>query len=97
LTGAAGTLAVTVRRQDRDYAFCVRLLTIVLVVLGALSLIAAILYFALPAHSLPSFLPGRVAHVNGHRNRHGIGALVLAAIFFAVAWMASHRPTTAAS
>jgi hypothetical protein len=97
LAWATVAAPVAVGRQDRDYAFYVRLLTIVLVVLGALSLIAAILYFALPAHSLPSFLPGRVAHINGHRNRHGIGALVLAAIFFAVAWMAAHRSTTPAS
>jgi hypothetical protein len=64
-----------------------RILAAVLFVLGAIALIVAVLYFALPAHSLPSFLPGRVAHINGHRNRRGIGALVVAILLLAIgAW-----------
>jgi hypothetical protein len=55
---------------------------VVLGVLGVLAVVAAILYFALPAHSLPGFLPGHVAGVTGHRSKRGIAALVLAVIFF---------------
>lgn len=64
-----------------------KIIAAVLFVLGALALICAILYFALPAHSLPGFLPGHVAKITGHRNRRGIAALVVAILFFAVgAW-----------
>lgn len=73
-----------------------RPLAILLAVLGVLALVAAILYFALPAHSLPSFLPGHVAHVNGHRNRRGIAAAVVAFILLVLAWMVARRETLAA-
>ena len=68
-----------------------RPLAIVIAVLGALALIAAILYFALPAHSLPFFLPGKVAHINGHRNRRGIAAAVAAVVLFVVAYIVAKR------
>jgi hypothetical protein len=73
-----------------------KIVAAILFVLGALALIAAIMYFALPAHSLPGFLPGHVAKVTGHRNRRGFAALVLAIVLFGVgAWATSaakHAP-----
>jgi H+/Cl- antiporter ClcA len=73
-----------------------RIVAAVLFVLGVLGLIVAILYFALPAHSLPSFLPGHVAKITGHRNRRGAAALVIAILLIAVgAWAtntAKHAP-----
>ncbi|HVB06041.1 MAG TPA: hypothetical protein VNF07_07360 [Acidimicrobiales bacterium] len=72
-----------------------RIAAAVLFVLGAIAIIVAILYFALPAHSLPSFLPGRVAHINGHRNRRGIAAVVVAIVLLAVggwAYSNARRP-----
>ena len=74
-----------------------RPIAIALVVLGVLATIAAVLYFALPAHSLPAFLPGRVANVDGHRNRRGIAGLVAAAVFFGLAWMVARRDDTASA
>ncbi len=76
-----------------------RIVAAVLFVLGIIAAVAAIMYFALPAHSLPSFLPGQVAHINGHRNRRGFGALVLAILLFAVgawAYSSAKKTTTAA-
>jgi hypothetical protein len=66
-----------------------RIAAAVLFVLGVLALICAILYFALPAHSLPGFLPGHVAKITGHRNRRGIAALVVAILLIAVGVWAS--------
>ena len=68
-----------------------RPLAVALAVLGVLAAIAAILYFALPAHALPAFLPGRVAHINGHRNRRGIAAAVVAIVLLLLAYLVAKR------
>jgi NADH:ubiquinone oxidoreductase subunit 5 (subunit L)/multisubunit Na+/H+ antiporter MnhA subunit len=70
--------------------------------LGVLLVAVAIVYFAEPAHSLPSFFPGHssasgseAAH---HHTKHGIAALVVALACFAFAWFSSGpRPTSAGS
>lgn len=58
--------------------------------LGVVLVIVAIVYFAEPAHSLPSFFPGRVSaassEANHHHTKHGIAALVVALACFAFAW-----------
>jgi hypothetical protein len=74
-----------------------RIVAAVLFVLGAIALVVSILYFALPAHSLPSFLPGRVAGITGHRNRRGAGSLVLAVLFGAVGLWAFRSAKQAAA
>ncbi|HEY5024538.1 MAG TPA: hypothetical protein VII76_06150 [Acidimicrobiales bacterium] len=63
-------------------------LTAVLGVLGLLALVAAIMYFTIPAHSLPSFLgplhgPGVKPHV--HRKRRGEAAIALAVVLWVIA------------
>jgi hypothetical protein len=59
-------------------------LTAVLGVLGLLALVAAIMYFTIPAHSLPSFL-GPMYRVNAHRKRRGEAAIALAVVLWVVA------------
>ncbi len=59
-------------------------LTAVLGVLGLLALVAAIMYFTIPAHSLPSFL-GPLQRVNAHRKRRGEAAIALAVVLWVVA------------
>jgi hypothetical protein len=59
-------------------------LTAVLGVLGLLALVAAIMYFTIPAHSLPSFL-GPLYRVNAHRKRRGEAAIALAVVLWVVA------------
>ena len=60
---------------------------------GCLLLVVAALYFAEPAHSLPSFFPGHVsagdAEANHHHVKHGIAALAVALAAFAYAWFQS--------
>jgi hypothetical protein len=64
-----------------------RLLVVLLVVLGILAAVVAVLYFVEPTHSLPSFLPGHAATGNGHHNKHGIAAAVIAVALWVAAWM----------
>jgi hypothetical protein len=60
---------------------------------GCLLLVVAAVYFAVPAHSLPSFFPGHVsagdAEANHHHIKHGIAALAVALAAFAYAWFQS--------
>ncbi len=76
-----------------------KIIAVVLVILGILAIIAAILYFTEPAHSLPSVL-GQItspAHrADEKRTLRGAGALVvgivlLAAGVFAFAWKPKDR------
>jgi uncharacterized membrane protein HdeD (DUF308 family) len=60
------------------------------VLLGIVLIVVAVVYFAEPAHSLPSFFPGHVSsassEANHHHTKHGIAALVVALACFAFAW-----------
>jgi len=62
-------------------------------IVGVLLIVVAIVYFAEPAHSLPSFFPGHVSatssEANHHHTKHGIAALVVALACFAFAWFAT--------
>jgi hypothetical protein len=60
----------------------------VAIVLGLAFAAIAVIYFALPAGSLPGFFPGfqagsRLIHV-----KHGIAAAVASLVLFAFAWYA---------
>jgi len=44
---------------------------------GCLLLVVAALYFAEPAHSLPSFFPGHEAGSAHHHVKHGIAAFLV--------------------
>jgi hypothetical protein len=67
-----------------------RKLVLPAVVLGVLLLVVAVIYFAEPAHSLPSFFPGHVsatsAEADHHHTKHGIAAVLVALACFAFAW-----------
>jgi uncharacterized RDD family membrane protein YckC len=56
------------------------------VVAGIVLVALAVLYFAVPAHSLPGFIPGHEAGSNRHHVKHGIAALLLGLAAFAFAW-----------
>jgi hypothetical protein len=56
--------------------------------LGLLALVAAIIYFTVPAHSLPSFLGplhGSLVAPTAHRKRRGEGAIALAVVLWVIA------------
>jgi len=59
------------------------------IILGIIFLALAVLYFAEPAKSLPSFIPGHQSGSGHHHVKHGIAALVLSAGCFIFAWFQS--------
>jgi hypothetical protein len=59
-------------------------LAAVLGVLGLIALVAAIIYFSVPAHSLPSFL-GPLHRVKAHRKRRGEAAVAGAVVLWVIA------------
>jgi uncharacterized membrane protein HdeD (DUF308 family) len=59
----------------------IRPLTVVLAIIGLICIVVAIIYFTVPARSLPSFIPGRAAKSHLHHNRRGIAALVVGILF----------------
>ncbi len=61
----------------------------VIVVVGLLLLVVGVIYFVEPASALPSFLPGHEAGITAKHTKHGVVAIVLAAIAFLAAWFAS--------
>jgi len=59
----------------------IRPLTVILFIIGLICVVVAIIYFTVPAKSLPSFIPGRAAKSHLHHNRRGIAALVVGVLF----------------
>jgi hypothetical protein len=59
------------------------------VLLGIALIVVAIVYWAEPAKSLPSFFPGHDAHSTTHHVKHGIAALLVGLASFAFAWFQS--------
>ena len=78
-----------------------RKLVIPAVLVGLVLIIVAVVYFAEPAHSLPSFFPGHVSSTDSeaahHHTKHGIAALVVALACFAFAWFQSGPKTASAT
>ncbi len=62
----------------------IKWLSVVLGVVALLSLVVAIIYFSVPAHSLPSFL-GPLNRVQAHRKRRGEAAIALTVVLAVVA------------
>jgi len=58
-------------------------------VLGVVLIVIAIVYWAEPAGSLPSFFPGHEAGSSHHHVKHGIAAFFLGLASLAFAWFNS--------
>jgi hypothetical protein len=63
-----------------------RLIALAAALAGIILVVIAIVYFAEPAKSLPSFFPGHEAGSTHHHAKHGIAALALGLAAFAFAW-----------
>lgn len=63
-----------------------RLIPILAVAAGIVLIVLAIVYFAEPAKSLPSFFPGHQAGSTHHHAKHGIACLLLGLGAFVLAW-----------
>lgn len=76
-----------------------RVLIAIAVVVGILLIVIAIVYWAEPAKSLPSFFPGHQSGSNHHHTKHGIAAFLLGLACLVFAWFQSgtQRRTQASS
>ena len=63
----------------------------VAVILGLAFAAVAIVYWVLPAGSLPSFVPGFQADSSLIHVKHGIAAAAAAVFFLALGWYAGRR------
>ena len=59
--------------------------------LGALLIVVAIVYFAVPADSLPSFFPGHEPGMTRVRIKHGIASGVVGVALLVVGWVLGRR------
>jgi hypothetical protein len=59
-------------------------IAIVLLVLGVLAVIFGVIYLTTPAHSLPSFMPGHLAHVNAKRTTRGTAGVIFGGVLVVV-------------
>jgi len=73
-----------------------KLLVVLALVLGIVLMAIAVVYWAEPAHSLPSFFPGHEAGSDHHHVKHGIAAFLLGLACFAFAWFNSGPKKSAA-
>lgn len=63
-----------------------RILVVLAIVLGIVLIAIAIVYWAEPAKSLPSFFPGHQAGSSHHHTKHGIAAFLLGVACLVFAW-----------
>jgi hypothetical protein len=61
-------------------------LVVLAVVLGVVLIVIAVVYWAEPAGSLPSFFPGHEAGSSHHHVKHGIAAFLVGLACLAFAW-----------
>jgi hypothetical protein len=66
-----------------------KVLVVLAVILGIALIAVSIVYWAEPAKSLPSFLPGHEAGSGHHHVKHGIAAFLLGLACLAFAWFNS--------
>jgi UDP-N-acetylmuramyl pentapeptide phosphotransferase/UDP-N-acetylglucosamine-1-phosphate transferase len=66
-----------------------RVLVVIAVILGIALIAVAIVYWAEPAKSLPSFFPGHESGSGHHHTKHGIAAFLLGLACLAFAWFNS--------
>jgi amino acid permease len=63
----------------------------ILFLLGIVLLVVAVMYFVMPADSLPSFFPGHEAGVTRMHYKHGVVAGVIGIVLLAAGWMTGRR------
>lgn len=63
-----------------------RLLVTLAIVVGIVLITVGIVYWALPAKSLPGFFPGHQAGSDHHHVKHGLAAFLLGAACLVFAW-----------
>jgi hypothetical protein len=61
------------------------------ILLGLLFFVVAIVYWVVPADSLPGFFPGFEPGLTRVRFKHGIAAAVVGLLLFGFAWYSGRR------
>ena len=69
-------------------------ITSLAVLLGIICIILAIIYWIIPAGSLPSFMPGFIEASTKIHFKHGLGSFILALALFVYAWFKSGKKNT---
>jgi hypothetical protein len=64
---------------------------LILTLLGVILIAVAVVYFVMPADSLPSFFPGHEAGVTRMHYKHGMVSAVAGVILLAVGWWMGRR------
>lgn len=59
------------------------------IAVGVVLLVIAVIYWAEPAKSLPSFFPGHDSSSTHHHVKHGVAAFVVGLACFVLAWFQS--------
>ena len=72
-----------------------RLLALAAVIIGVILIVIAIIYWAEPAKSLPSFFPGHEAGSNHHHVKHGIAAFLVGIACLVFDWFKTGPKRTA--
>jgi uncharacterized membrane-anchored protein YitT (DUF2179 family) len=73
-----------------------RLLVALAVIVGIALIVIAIVYWAEPAKSLPSFFPGHQAGSSHHHVKHGIASFFVGLAILVFAWFKTGPKRTAA-
>jgi NAD/NADP transhydrogenase beta subunit len=68
-----------------------KILTVAGIIVGVLGLVLAYIYWTTPSGSLPSYFPGFMMGGTTVHIKHGVAALVLGLVAFAVAWFSSGK------
>ena len=63
----------------------------ILMLLGVLLIIVAVVYFLVPADSLPGFMPGHEAGMTRMRTKHGFASGAVGVVLLAAGWWMGRR------
>ena len=74
-----------------------RLLVWLAILLGVVLIVIAVVYWAEPAKSLPSFFPGHAAGSSHHHTKHGVAAFLVGLACLAFAWFRTGPKSRAAT
>ena len=60
-------------------------------IVAIICIIAAVMYFVMPAGQLPTFMPGYLAGSSHIHTTHAIAAAVAAVVLFVIGWFLGRR------
>jgi hypothetical protein len=84
----ANRAAAQFRRRTDEGRRPMKMIAYVLAIICA---IAAVMYFAMPAGSLPTFMPGYAAGSEHIHKTHALAAAVAAIVLFGIGWFSGRR------